>query len=121
MFNNLLNQALKMIPSQTAVWRRYVGEDIDDAGYSIPMYEDSEITGSWQAVDTQEIQEMRLTTQKRYQRFYTSNDVKDINRGSHPDIILYNGVEHEVVGDADWYDQDGWKSILCVRRQDEEA
>lgn len=121
MLNNLLNMALNVIPSQAVKWHRYAGETLNEAGYPTISYDDPvEISGSWQSVDMKTVKEMGLDMSKSYKQLYTSNNVKGTNRGTNPDRIEFNGAFYSVVGDADWYDQDGWKSIVCVREQDEE-
>ncbi|HAT1515912.1 TPA: hypothetical protein I8W54_004322, partial [Morganella morganii] len=72
------------------------------------------ISGSWQAVDTQDVNSMGLDTRQVYRRLYTSNDIKAIQRGSSPDYLVFGGKRYDVAGDADWYAQDGWKSVICI-------
>lgn len=115
MFGNLLNTAMKVIPTQTVELIRFIGREQDDEGafqntYAPPVT----IRGSFQAVDAQSVKDLGFDSQKNYRRLYTSDDVKGIARGSSPDIIRYAGKRYEVVGDADWYAQDGWKSVYCV-------
>lgn len=122
MLNNLLNIALSVIPSQEVEWHQYKGETVDDAGYSIVEYEEPvPLSGSWQAVDTEDIKDLGLDISKRYQRLYVSADINGVNRGKSPDFIMFNNEKYDVVGDADWYQQNGWKSIICVKVQNEKT
>lgn len=118
MFGNLLNTALKAIPSQTVELHRFKEKVRDPVFGDKPVYFDPEIIrGSWQAVDVQDVKELGLDTAKRYRRFYTSHNIKDVQRGLMPDLVVYDGKKYAVVGDADWYAQDGWKSLLCVEEE----
>jgi len=72
------------------------------------------LRGSWQAVDVQDVQEMGLDVSKVYRRFYTAADISAIQRGESPDYLVFSGRKYDVVGDADWYEQDGWKSVICI-------
>ena len=115
MFGNLLNIALGVIPSQSVELYRFKESVKDPVFGDTPIYHDPEIIiGSWQAVDTEDVKELGLDVAKRYRRLYTSHDIKDVQRGSMPDLVMFNGIRYSVVGDADWCAQDGWKSLLCV-------
>lgn len=115
MFGNLYNMAARVIPQQTAFWYRFKSRTTDDLGKWVAQYHSPEpVTGSWQAVDTQDVQEMGLVTGKVYRRLYTSHDIHAIQRGDAPDYLVFNGKRYDVTGDADWYAQDGWKSVLCI-------
>ncbi|MDR0805948.1 MAG: hypothetical protein LBN41_04260 [Enterobacteriaceae bacterium] len=115
MFGNLLNIAARVIPQQSVTWYQFTERETDELGrwnnqYAEPVL----ITGSWQAVDVQDVLEMGLDTSKIYRQLYTSNPVSGVNRGSSPDYLVSGGKRYEVVGDADWYTQDGWKGLVCM-------
>ncbi|EOY8496488.1 hypothetical protein ACQFBD_002568 [Providencia stuartii] len=115
MFGNLHRLASRYIPQQTALWFRFKNREPDERGHDQSQYHDPvEIRGSWQAVDTQDAQSMGFDSNQVYRRFYTSHDIKSIQRGTSPDYLVFNGKKYDVMGDADWYDQDGWKSVICI-------
>ncbi|WP_338885315.1 hypothetical protein [Xenorhabdus sp. TH1] len=115
MFGNLQRIASRYIPQQTVLWYRFKARELDELGrwqntyhYPIP------IRGSWQAVDTQDVQEMGLDTTKVYRKLYTTHDIRHIQRGTSPDFLVFAERRYDVMGDADWYAQDGWLSIVCI-------
>ncbi|MGQ7947827.1 phage collar protein [Providencia huashanensis] len=115
MFGNLHRIASRYIPQQTALWFRFKNREPDERGHDQNQYhEPVEIRGSWQAVNTQDAQSMGFDSNQIYRRFYTSHDIKGIQRGTSPDYLVFNGKKYDVMGDADWYEQDGWKSVICI-------
>ncbi|MBS0917681.1 phage collar protein [Providencia rettgeri] len=115
MFGNLHRIASRYIPQQKALWFRFKGRTPDERGHDQNQYyEPVDIRGSWQAVDTQDAQSMGFDSNQVYRRFYTSHDIKGIQRGTSPDYLVFNGKKYDVMGDADWYEQDGWKSVICI-------
>ncbi|MEQ5755337.1 hypothetical protein ABN363_09525 [Providencia rettgeri] len=115
MFGNLHRIASRYIPQQTALWFRFKNREPDERGHDQNQYhEPVEIRGSWQAVDTQDAQSMGFDSSSIYRRFYTTHDIKAIQRGTSPDYLVFNGKKYDVMGDADWYEQDGWKSVICI-------
>lgn len=118
MFNNLLNSALSVIPHQQATLLKFKSMTSDPfAGSVAEYYPPQKISGSWQSADTQAIHEMGLDITKRYRQFYTSTKIEDVQRGTMPDQLVYDGKKYTVVGEADWYAQDGWKSIICIEER----
>ncbi|QQO63701.1 MULTISPECIES: phage collar protein [Providencia] len=115
MFGNLHRIASRYIPQQTALWFRFKNREPDERGHDQNQYhEPVDIRGSWQAVDTQDAQSMGFDSNQVYRRFYTSHDIKGIQRGTSPDYLVFNGKKYDVMGNADWYEQDGWKSVICI-------
>ncbi|HFT1681547.1 phage collar protein [Providencia stuartii] len=115
MFGNLHRIASRYIPQQTALWFRFKNREPDERGHDQNQYhEPVDIRGSWQAVDTQDAQSMGFDSNQVYRRFYTSHEIKGIQRGTSPDYLVFNGKKYDVMGDADWYEQDGWKSVICI-------
>ena len=115
MFGNLNRIASRYIPQQKVLWFRFKERAPDERGNDQNYYYDPvEVRGSWQAVDTQDVQSMGLDTSQVYRRLYTSQDIKAVQRGTSPDFLVFNGRKYDVVGDADWYEQDGWKSVICI-------
>ncbi|WP_237386223.1 phage collar protein [Xenorhabdus sp. Sc-CR9] len=122
MFGNLHRIASRYIPQQTASWYRFKARQVNDLGQWENVYhEPVTVRGSWQAVDTQDVQEMGLDTAKVYRKLYTSHDISNIQRGAAPDYLVFAGRRYDVMGDADWYAQDGWKSVICIEAGDHDG
>lgn len=122
MFGNLLKMASSVIPQQSVQWVRFLSRTQDDRGRWVNTYAAPQtIRGSWQAVDDRTVKELGFDTSKQYCMLYTSHPVSDVNRGEAPDRIMYNGQTYDVVGETDWFQQDGWKSVYCVLVKDEPA
>lgn len=112
---NVLNMALGAIGTTTVTWKSYKGRSKNGMGQFISSYADpTPIVGSWQPVDARTIYNLGLDATAHYQNFYTSHPIDGINRGSGSDRIEYGGKAYDVVGGADWYDQNGWRGIMCV-------
>ena len=112
---NLLNIALGVIQSQSGLWVRFLGNTTNDRGQDIPSYADPvEIVGSFQATDVRTIQSMGLDLSKKYRTLYTSNPVSITERGTSPDLLIFNSRKYQVAGDADWFWQDGHKGLVLV-------
>jgi|ERR1051326_5127332 hypothetical protein len=117
MFGNLLNKALSIIPSQTVQWKKFKERLESPTGKPISVYDPPvNIVGSWQAVDTNTMQQLGLSMDKVHRQLYTSNLVEGIQRGEGADRIIADGYEYEVVGNTDWYNQDGWVRIIATRQ-----
>lgn len=115
MFNNLLNTAMGIIPTQQVEWHRFKGQVNDPILGNKPTYHEPVlIKGSFQSVDAKDVQEMGLDITRNYRKLYTSHKVENVQRGTMPDIIVYDNKKYSIVGDTDWFAQDGWKSVLCV-------
>lgn len=116
MFGNLLNVAASVIPQQTVQWTRWVSREQDARGRWVDTYaEPVDVTGSFQAVEARTAKEMGFDTDKKYASLHTSHDMRDAQRGTAPDRITYGGETYDLVGDNDWFAQDGWKQLYMVR------
>lgn len=112
---NLLNMALTLIAKQAVIYYRYNSRTSNSVGQDITVY-DNPLTmyGSFQAVPRKLYELYGLDLQKKYNTFYTSNNILDVNRDVSGDQIVYNGRRFQVESDIDWYAQDGWKGVLCI-------
>lgn len=116
MFGNLLNAAASVIPQQTVIWERFISRVQDERGRWINTYAEPEpVTGSFQSMDAAAVKARGFDESKTYKTLYTSHNMQNVQRGTSPDRISYGGEWFEIVGDTDWYEQDGWKRIYCVK------
>lgn len=115
MFGNLLNIAMTVIPTQEVEWHKFKEQEVHPIYGARAVYEEPIIVkGSFQAADVKDVKEMGLDIARNYRALYASHRVENIQRGTMPDLLIYDGKKYTVVGDADWYAQDGWKSIVCI-------
>lgn len=114
---NLLDMALSVLPKNEVEWERFDRIETDDRGKEVPKYQRPvKVTGSWQSVSANTIQQLGLSAEKQYRMFYASKPITSLVNKTSPDIVTYNGESYEAVGNsADWYDQNGWKGVLLVK------
>src|SRR5690625_5020294 len=118
MFGNLLNIAASAIPQQTVSWERFLSRSQDDRGRWVNIYADPEpVRGSFQPLDESDAKERGFDISRSYAALYTSHDMQNVQRGEAPDRVTYNGELYDVVGETDWYTQDGWKRVYCVKAE----
>lgn len=112
---NLLNMALTVIQQQTVDYYQYNARTLNAVGQYVTTYKTMvKIVGSWQPVPKHLYPIYNLDLQKSYFTFYTSNNVLDITRDVSGDQIVYKGRRYQVESNNDWYQEDGWKGMLCV-------
>ena len=117
-FNNLLNAALRIIPKQRIVWRKFAGFDIDEQGLKINRYaEGVELTGSVQAVDRNIYDQLGLDQEKEYLAVYAPADIKGVAGQDAPDIVEFGGGVYKVVRNYPWYFYDGWSGVVVVKAE----
>lgn len=112
---NLLAAAFGMIASQPFDYEPFVGRTLN----SIGIYENSyssrvTLAGSIQAVARNVYQLYGLDFQKNYVTVFVSHNVLDISRNTAGDRVYWNGRVFQIVSQTDWYNIDGWVSLLAV-------
>ena len=112
---NLLNMALSIIAKQTITYYRMIDRELNDVGQDVTVYAAPvSIVGSFQPVPRNLYQLYGLDFQKSYFTFYTSNNVKDVQRDVSGDQIAFNNQRFQCESNNDWFALDGWKGVLCV-------
>ncbi|MFV7791250.1 phage collar protein [Aliarcobacter lanthieri] len=115
--NNLLNIALSVLPKTKARWYQFDRLDADDRGREIAVYKEPiEIIGSFQAMDIKTIQEMGLDTNKDYKVFYTSNNIKQVQRATSPDYLENLEDKYDILDNNNWFKINGWNGFLCIKQ-----
>jgi hypothetical protein len=113
--SNLLNLALTVIGSQALAWYRATGRTPNALGEFITTYADPVVIyGSLQPIDKAKYEDMGLDLAKTYYAFYTSNGIEGVRRDDSPDWLRWNNRRLEVVDEADWLIQDGWRGLVLV-------
>lgn len=113
---NILNMALTLIARQTISYHQYLSRSLNVIGQDVTLYKPTvSIVGSFQPVPREIYEVLGLDLQKSYFRFFTSNDLLDINRDVSGDQISFDGKRYQVESATQWYKLDGWKELLCVQ------
>lgn len=118
---NLLNAALRIIPKQQIIWRKFAGFEVDEQGLKINRYaEGVELTGSVQAVDRNIYDQLGLDQEKEYLVVYAPADIKGVSGQNAPDIIEFGGAAYKVVRNYPWYFYNGWAGVVVIKAEDGE-
>lgn len=116
--NNLLKQALQLIPGESYDYLQYLSEEINTMGISVPVYAEAvTITpdnGIVQSVENSLYQQLGLDLEKNYKIFYGAIDFKSNEKQEHPDRFIYKGAIYETVRNTNWFEYDGWSGVLAV-------
>lgn len=122
MSNNLLNQALTLIPKQTFTYCKFAGTTINDEGIKQDTYEPGiEFQGSVQAIEQAMYEKLGLQWSKKYIQIYSSLDIRNTdNQQVSPDKVIWHGKEYIVTKVTNWYLQDGWTNIIAVENTEEQ-
>ncbi len=112
---NLLDMAFTVISQQSVLYARSTGRTLNVNGHWVTTYATPiTITGSFQPVPRSMYEKYGLDFQKVYYTFYTSNNVKDLQRNVSGDQITFNNQLFQCESNNDWFAQDGWLGVLCV-------
>lgn len=112
---NVLALAQTVQSVEDIVLLQYAGKTTNAAGLDVQSYNPVNITGSVQAVPRRQYSSMGLDYAKKYIRVWTSNEVKQLERGTGNDRIQWNGDDYEIVEGTDWEPIDGWIEGLFVK------
>lgn len=122
MFNNLLNQALTIIPKQTFTYYKFKTVTVNTQGIKQIEYESPvELQGSVQAISQDMYEKLGLDWSKKYISVHASIDMRNTdNDQSVPDKIVWNNKEYLITKATSWYTQDGWNKIVAVEQTEDE-
>ena len=115
--SNLLTAALRIIGRQPVRYLQDIGRQASATGRDVTQYADPvEITESIvQPMSGQRVAQSGLDTQKCYVTWWVPADIIGIGRDVSGDMIEYNGSRYQCQTETDWFGQDGWKEVTCVR------
>jgi len=113
--DNLLNQALTVIPSQSGTLFKFDSRVINRVGQYITTFATGiPVNGSFQAIPREILEEMGLDTKSVHYMLYTSDDVSGLFRGGRGDQIEYEGFRLQAKKEGGWKPVDGWSGIMLV-------
>ncbi len=117
--SNLLNDALTLVCPEPFLLSRFNGTTTNDIGVDVRTYETPFVSqGSIQPVDRKFYEQFGLDFNKRHIQIWSSTDIEDIYRGRSGDQIGWNLRTWEVVGETEWFEIDGWQTIIAVQVPD---
>lgn len=112
---NLLKLAMTVIPKQTVLYSQYTGKTTNGIGLDVNSYAAAvNITGSFQPVPRDKLQNMGLDYNKSYCNFYTSTPLADLERDGAGDRFVFGGKTYQVMSNTEWLNVDGWNGSLAV-------
>lgn len=118
MFNNLLNQAFKLIPQQDFQYCKWESKTVNEQGIMINSYATPvAYKGSIQAVEQALYEKLGLDWEKQYRMVYASVFMHGVDVSSDqntPDRLLFEGKRWKVIRNTPWYSADGWCGVLVV-------
>jgi hypothetical protein len=117
---NLLTHALRQIHPQKLDLYRFVGSTTNAIGNQVRQYaEKVTVSGSVQAVERKFYSDMGLDFNRRYISIWTTTDVEDSEREKAGDQLRWNSNRWEVVGETEWFEMDGWNTVLAIEVSDQ--
>lgn len=116
--NNLLKQALKLIPGESYQYLEYIDETTNAMGIKVATYADAvTITpdmGMAQSPENSLYQQLGLSLDKDYKIFYGAVNIQGNEEQPQPDRFIYQGKTYETVRNTNWFNYDGWCGVLAV-------
>jgi len=117
---NLLQKALKLIPSESFYYEKFTDETANSLGRMAPTYAMPVLVhGSVQSPENSLYQQMGLDLDKNYKIFYGSLDINGNETQTQPDRFIYKGKVFETVKNTNWFNYDGWCGVLAVERKND--
>lgn len=113
---NLLNMAMSIVGMQQFTWYRFLSRADNGVGIDVTQYESPLlISGQVQAVPRNLYEKYGLDFQRKYVTFFISRDTLDVERDVSGDQIKYNNSTYQCLSNTDWFEINGWSSIMAVQ------
>jgi len=114
--NNLLEQALTVIPGQHGQYMRFKSRTTNDAGQYVNKYfHPQKVYGSFQPVPRTLYEAMGLDYKKVYWMLFTTTVIKGLKRTKGVDRVMYSGMTFDVETEGGWQPVDGWGGLMMVK------
>lgn len=116
--NNLLNQALSVVPTQKVGWRRFRDYMTDARGqekatYHLPRF----VRGQVQPAGKTEYERHTVYATRALYSVWLSLPVKNARKLASGDLILWDNKTLEVIAVDDWHTQSGWAQATAVEAE----
>jgi hypothetical protein len=119
---NLLRKAFTLISRSDLFYYQAIGRSFNNVGQYVTEYAPGvAIKGSWQPVSKKEYEALGLDFQKSYFNLYIPKNILDLKRNVSADQVSFEGERFQVESATDWFNVDGWLSVLCVEIGDDAA
>lgn len=116
--SNLLNMAMGLIAPQTVKYFQALPRGAANTIGVLPSAFAAGVnvtTGSLQPVPQNMFQQLGLDYAKTYVTWFVQRQIVGLERNSSGDEIEWNGSRYKCQNETDWFGQDGWLSIICVK------
>jgi hypothetical protein len=113
--NNLLADALSIIPRSTFQLKKFVSQSTNERGIVVPTYAAPvSVSGIVEAVKNTAYQALGLEFGKNYIRAWGEVSMAGIDTQEVADRIIYNGKTYTIINTTDWLLYNGWTSVIAV-------
>lgn len=115
--SNLLAAALTLIASQPVRYYAFSARTTNAAGQFVPGFAPGvTITkGSVQAVPLDRYEQLGLDRKKVYAAWYAPVHATGVSPARSGDEFEFGGGRYQIVGETDWFVQDGWVGVIGVK------
>jgi hypothetical protein len=115
--SNLLNRARKLIKFGSVRYFAATGRTMNSARQWVTTFVEDEkpLSCSVQAVARSLYSKQGLDFNKFYVNVWASRAMVSIDRDTSGDRFIYNGALYAFSDGYDWFEQDGWATVLAVR------
>lgn len=113
---NVLAMANILLPMHHYVYYRFKCIRVNDYGYEVSEFHDPVLRmGGIEPIKTRQYKSMGLDFTRHYIKIYDSEILDTLTRSDNPDEIEFKGYRYQLIHDMDWFDLNGWNSVLAVR------
>jgi hypothetical protein len=113
---NILNMAFSAIGKQSFSYYAFLTRTTNSIGQDVASYAfPCNVLGSVQPVPRSLYQQYGLEFDRYYLNVYMPQSAIDVARDVSGDALMYNCNWYQVLSKTDWFQQDGWVSVLAVQ------
>lgn len=114
--SNLLNLAHTVIKQQEFGYIQFLGTTTAANGDKVPSYAAPVIMrGSVQPIEQKVMKRGGLEWNQRAIGIWGSRDFTDVARDRPGDRVSFGNYVYDIIGEVEWFEVDGWDTIVAVR------
>ena len=111
MEENLLEEALELLPKRPFIYRKWLSRTQNAAGIWVNHYgPETEAYGSIQPIEASRYAQLGLDFEKHYMRLFTSADIRYAGQET-SDMVIIDGTKYKIADEAQWQEYDGWTAL----------